>query len=298
MMRDLGKLGVSLVGGGAKGIVQGGMIQALLDRSIQYDNLYGVSVGALNGTLLHQGDFNKMYSLWMSIKSSDVYKFEPWNLYRLLNSSHGVYNSTPLGKMIENLVDFNKLKSNPKSFTINCTDSVRKVNWPMSVSDFEDAVDYKTFLRASASPPIFFDFVNVRGTPCCDGGLVSNFNIHTAVKDGCDTVLLLWPTNDPVDKDGISNIKENLDFVISAPSFAFLDREIKSVEKINEVITRVKLKCGPALEDIRTIDLVVIRPLVQLKIGLLDFDYKDVPYTREQLWKIGYDSANQVLDRI
>lgn len=297
-MRDLGKVGVSLVGGGAKGIVQGGMYEALLNFGIKYDSLYGVSVGALNGTIIHQGDFDKLKPLWMSIRNSDVYKFEPWNLYRLLNSSKGVYNSEPLVKLLSKYVDFNKLKSNPKDFTLNCTDAVRKVNWPMKLVDFEDSKDYLTFLRASASPPIFFDFVNYRGTPTCDGGLVSNFNIHTAVKDGCDTVFLLYPTNEPPDKDGISNIKENLEFVISAPSFAFLDREIKSVEKINELITRVKIKCGPALEDIRTIDLILIIPQVQLKMGLLDFEYKNVPYTREQLWQIGYDSAMKVLERI
>ena len=297
-MRDLGKVGVSLVGGGCRGLLQGGMYEAFLDMGIKYDFLYGVSVGALNGTIIHQGDFNKLKPLWMNIKNSDVYKFEPWNLYRLLNSNHGVYNSEPLTKLLAKYVDFNKLQQNKRQFTINCTDAVRKVNWPMKLQDFEDAQDYLTFLKASASPPIFFDFVNYRGTPTCDGGLVSNFNIHTAVKDGCDTVFLLYPTNEPPDKDGISNIKENLEFVISAPSFAFLDREIKSVEKINELITRVKIKCGPAQEDMRTIDLVLIIPKVPIKLGLLDFEYKNVPYTREEMWQIGYDSAKVILERI
>ena len=51
-MRDLGKVGVSLVGGGCRGLLQGGMYEAFLDMGIKYDFLYGVSVGALNGTLL------------------------------------------------------------------------------------------------------------------------------------------------------------------------------------------------------------------------------------------------------
>ncbi|MGB3174931.1 MAG: patatin-like phospholipase family protein, partial [Saprospiraceae bacterium] len=49
------KTGISLSGGGAKGIAHIGVLQALMDHDIQIDMIAGTSAGAIIGALFAAG---------------------------------------------------------------------------------------------------------------------------------------------------------------------------------------------------------------------------------------------------
>jgi len=55
--------GVVLEGGGARGAYQIGVYKALIEEGIEVGGIAGTSVGALNGAVLVQGDFEKAYEL-------------------------------------------------------------------------------------------------------------------------------------------------------------------------------------------------------------------------------------------
>jgi NTE family protein len=64
--------GIVLEGGGARGAYQVGAWKALRELGIDYQGVAGTSVGALNGAMMVQGDFNKTLEVWSDITPSKV----------------------------------------------------------------------------------------------------------------------------------------------------------------------------------------------------------------------------------
>jgi predicted acylesterase/phospholipase RssA len=291
-MSNLGKVGLCLAGGGGRGIIQLGQIKALLDYGIDYDVLFGCSVGALNGCLMHQGDMEKAEELWMSIKTSDVYSFNPildaWRPFS--RDSASIYNSDPLKKLLKKNVNFSKLKDNPKPFFVNCSDFSNWTNLRLELKDFLDEGEFLQFLLGSASPPVLFPKQKFRGSIVCDGGIVSNWNIEEAVKEGCDTIFLLSPTT-LTHKADMANAKEMLDLVTTVPAYADLPAEIAGISTINKIIDKVNESLEPNYKRIR---LIIIKPSFPIDLDLLDFNYK---LDRKSLISTGYEIARQALDK-
>lgn len=50
------------------------MIEYVWVQNIQFDALYGASLGAINCSLFHAIQIQALLDMWMRIKSSDVYK--------------------------------------------------------------------------------------------------------------------------------------------------------------------------------------------------------------------------------
>lgn len=282
------KIGLSLNGGGAKGIVQLGQYKAFKDAGFDYDVLAGVSVGALNGALIHQGEVDRLEELWLNLKSKDVYRWRFKDVFRAIDDRASIYDSSPLSRILEKYVDFKKIQANPRDFWINATNLQDKDNadTAFEVKSFQWGDDLRTWLKASASPPVFFEPVRYRGIEYGDGGLVSNFNQHRLRSLGCDVIIHLYPSRDPVDTH-IDNVKEALDRTVSIPSYAFLDRELDATSEINQLRSEI------GKSEVLT---VRIQPKDTLNIGLLDFDYCKTKYSRKELIEIGYESAYSTLD--
>ena len=61
-----------LAGGGTKGAYQVGVWQGLKKLNIKVKAIAGASIGALNGALILQDDFEKMLELYGSVAIKDV----------------------------------------------------------------------------------------------------------------------------------------------------------------------------------------------------------------------------------
>lgn len=57
-------LGLALEGGGAKGAYHMGVVKAYFEEGYYFDGVVGTSIGALNGAIIAQGDFELGYELW------------------------------------------------------------------------------------------------------------------------------------------------------------------------------------------------------------------------------------------
>lgn len=94
-----------LSGGGAKGAFQVGAEQVLRQEGVfQWERIFGVSVGALNGTLLAQQAYDRLLEVWNTIRQEDVYRkvWWPWIAVRLaVLRKAGIYDGRPLRKTIE-----------------------------------------------------------------------------------------------------------------------------------------------------------------------------------------------------
>lgn len=94
-----------LSGGGAKGAFQVGVEQVLRQEAgFQWDRIFGVSVGALNGTLLAQQRYDRLFEVWQTIREEDVYRKVGWPViaWRLaVQRKRGIYDGSPLRETIE-----------------------------------------------------------------------------------------------------------------------------------------------------------------------------------------------------
>lgn len=92
-----------LSGGAFRGAVQV-PVMSHLAQDHEYDAVYGVSVGALNGVLFAQGQTDLVWNLWNDVrKVGDFLKISCWPF-------NGLYSMKPLRKKIEQYADLAKIK--------------------------------------------------------------------------------------------------------------------------------------------------------------------------------------------
>ena len=58
--------GLVLEGGGARGAYHIGVYKAILEEGIEIGGITGTSIGALNGAMIVQGDYEICYELWQN----------------------------------------------------------------------------------------------------------------------------------------------------------------------------------------------------------------------------------------
>jgi predicted acylesterase/phospholipase RssA len=215
----------------------------------------------------------------MNIQSKDVYT--PSLINVLTKAS--LYNSDPLLHLIKKTVDPAKLIKCPKPFVVSTTNFSTWDSLTLNINTLP-ASSVAEFMWASASPPYYFPLVNWQGQLLGDSGILSNYNIAQAVKDNCDTIIVIgYPTPEPqVPKTIVDAISQSL----SIATQGYFKRELGFVEKVNEIIEH----CPTT--TYRRIRVVKIIPDRSLGIGILDFNYKR---DRQELWQFGYDLAKKVL---
>jgi NTE family protein len=92
-----------LSGGGTRGAFQVGAERVLREEGgFEWERILGVSVGALNGTLLAQGQYEQVMDLWLTLREEDVYRKFSWPRVglRLVMRKLGFYDNTPMRESI------------------------------------------------------------------------------------------------------------------------------------------------------------------------------------------------------
>lgn len=261
-----------LCGGGARGIIQAGMLEYIYEQNIKYDAVYGASVGAINGSLFQANQIQDLLEMWLTIKTSDVYSLNLLTLpFRVMSKDASLFDNTPLKKRLRALIDLEKLQSNFTPFYIRATDVANNVGKSVSSQD----ANFIDHLIASASPPIAFPPVRMGASILVDGGIYNNFGIDEAIKDGHDKLIVLAPTCPA--PNPVKNIFGAFDVLASAPEYA-LQSQLKMVEINND-------RPGK-----RYIKVILVRPSEPSGIDLLNFDLGTTA-TRQELISTGYKLA-------
>lgn len=94
-----------LSGGGARGAFQVGAERVLREEhGYQWERIFGVSVGALNATMLGQGRSRELADVWRTIEEKDVYEKYTWLhvAFRVaILKKLGLYDNAPLRKTLD-----------------------------------------------------------------------------------------------------------------------------------------------------------------------------------------------------
>lgn len=197
------KTALVLSGGGSKGAYEVGCIRALKELGYAFDIVCGTSIGALNGLLVAQNDYDLLYDLWDKMEVSTIMK-EPLNFELSLDSLMSQKNMimpffksyinekgadiTPLLEKIHSLFYPEHLKAS------NITYGLVTVSFPalkpLEITNHEikdeEVVEYAI---ASASCFPAFPIHKINGNGYIDGGYYDNLPISMALNLGADQVI-------------------------------------------------------------------------------------------------------------
>ena len=71
--------------GGVKGAFQIGAVKALLEEGYEFGGIAGTSIGALNGAIIAQGDFEAGYKLWEDMDAALLFDIEETQYKKLID---------------------------------------------------------------------------------------------------------------------------------------------------------------------------------------------------------------------
>ncbi|HTU39699.1 MAG TPA: patatin-like phospholipase family protein, partial [Acidimicrobiales bacterium] len=179
-----------LAGGGSRGAVQVGMLEALIRRGIRADRVFGASVGAINGAAYAGSPtlegVERMASVWLRVRGTDIFPrgtFDgPW---AFLQKRPAVHANTGLRAIIEAGIDYENLEDATipvEVVTTSLTDG--RERW------IAHGPAVEAILASSAIPSIFPP-VTIDGDVLVDGGVVNNVPISRALAAGCTRIYVL-----------------------------------------------------------------------------------------------------------
>ncbi len=98
-----GKTALVLSGGGAKGAFECGAEKYAREvKGYKWDIIAGVSVGALNGSMLAMEKYDRLFEVWNTIADDKVYTggFNLWSGFKLLFGAKSFYGNDPLRRLL------------------------------------------------------------------------------------------------------------------------------------------------------------------------------------------------------
>lgn len=192
--------GLVLTGGGTRGAYQLGVWKALDEQKVPIRAVAGVSIGAINGALFCQGDYQLAWRAWHEIRIDDLIElpeelpvpdnvFDPRNLpvlVRLVISEKGL-DTTPLRRRMEQYLSEEKVRQSNIDLgilTFSLTD-LKPVGLFLDEIMPGQLFDY---LLASASLPLFRT-VCIDGKRLIDGGVYNNKPTEMLLNRGFSNII-------------------------------------------------------------------------------------------------------------
>lgn len=205
---------VVLGGGGSKGAYQIGVWQAMRELDMDYQVVTGTSVGALNGALMAQGEFEAAYDLWWNMDNTLVLENVPsagdtpdsrLAVYRAFVREmvqKGGLDIAPLERTIRAILDEDKLRRSGVVYGIVTVDMTSLKPAKLYLSQMPEGM-VADYMIASASCFPAFKPRTIERARFIDGGYYDNLPVELAARAGVE-LDEIWA----VDVDGIG-VKRN-----------------------------------------------------------------------------------------
>ena len=197
--------GLALEGGGAKGAFHIGAYKALHELGIEISAVAGTSIGALNGAIIAQGDFETGYEWWQQMDTSMLFDIDKasiekhigkqvsknmlalWSkLIKDMISSRGL-DTKKIRDILEDVLDEEKIRNSGMELglvTVSVTDW-KPVEIFMGDIPNGKLIDY---LMASANLPVF-KLRPLDGKYYLDGGFYDNCPVNLLGRRGIKDII-------------------------------------------------------------------------------------------------------------
>ncbi|TYL52130.1 patatin-like phospholipase family protein [Nocardioides sp. BGMRC 2183] len=184
-------IGFVLGGGGVRGAVHVGMLQALFEADIRPDLVVGTSIGAITGAAVAADPtssvVDRLTAAWSSPAAARVYG-QPWyqQLRRFARSRINLYDPAPLRALITEAADGRETFAElavPLVVSAACIETASE--------EWFDTGPLIQAVLASASVPGALPPTPVGDRHYLDGGLVNSIPLGEAIRRGATTVYVL-----------------------------------------------------------------------------------------------------------
>lgn len=183
------RVGISLSGGGAKGIAHLGVLQALEECGFKPQVIAGVSAGAIIGALYADGKSPK--EICQFFKDTSFFKF-----IQIAVPRRGVMSSERFYKLLDAFLTAKTFEELQMPLTINATELIEGKNVYFNSGSLVDKI------VASSSVPIFLTPKEIDGKIYVDGGIFCNMPAKV-IRQECD--LLFGVHVNPIVTEGSIN---------------------------------------------------------------------------------------------
>lgn len=199
--------GLVLAGGGARGAFQAGVIKALLDNGYKFDGVAGTSIGALNGVMVVQEEFEKSIDLWQNMEFSRLFDLEDEYLDKILNkkidkdsikylyqklkeaiSNHGI-DTTKIRNLLYEYIDEEKVRRSSTDFGIVTVSTSERRAYEIFKEDIPQG-KLADYIMASANFPGFQKVV-IDNKSFIDGGIYDNLPINLLAEKGYKDIIAI-----------------------------------------------------------------------------------------------------------
>ncbi|MDO4931939.1 MAG: patatin family protein [Prevotellaceae bacterium] len=187
------KHGLVLEGGGLRGMFSAGVMDAMMDESITFDGLIGVSAGALFGCNYKSKQKGRALRYNIQLKKDPRYMgIRPLIKTGNIVSPQFSYHVVPFE--IDRF-DINAFECNPMEFWMVCTDIITGKPVYHRMENFTH--HELEWMRASASMPVVSTPVYVDGKVMLDGGITDSIPLQAFQNMGFqrNVVVLTQPNN-------------------------------------------------------------------------------------------------------
>ncbi len=194
--------GIALCGGGSKGSYELGAWEAFKELNIEFDIVTGTSIGALNGGMIVQDEYQRCFDLWHRIKINDVilngFEVADINIKSIINHSEfkpfikQVFKEkgtdiNPFKALLSEYLDCDKIRKSNKLFGVVMTTFPTLKIEEVLMNNLSDHDMYHTMLASASAFPVF-PVCKFNNKQYIDGGFSDNLPISFAVKLGAREV--------------------------------------------------------------------------------------------------------------
>jgi NTE family protein len=258
-----------LSGGASLGAVQVGMLQALAERDILPDRVFGASAGALNAAWVAGdptlADIDQLAEIWRSLRTRDIFPFRPLTGFLgFAGRRSSLVSSSGLRSLVARYVRFERLEDAPIPLCVVATEVTSGNEVALTRGNSVDAI------VASASLPGVYPPVVIGDQMLIDGGVVNNTPITNAINAGATRIYVL-PTSYACTLEHPPH--SALAVTLQAISLLVQQRLIEDVKELQGAV-----------------DLRVIPPLCPLSISPADFSHA------RELIAMSHEGAGRWLD--
>lgn len=199
------KRALVLCGGGSRGAYEVGVYKALLEANYTFDIVVGTSIGALNGALIAQGEYEFLSNLWDKMDITQVVNYLPdmnFSLDNVMANKSKIASfitsyvkdfgadTTPLQKLVREKADAMKIRNNNITYGCVCTTYPSLTGVEITLDEMKDELLPDYLLASSACFPAFPVQV-IEGKEYIDGGYYDNTPIQFALRLGATELVVV-----------------------------------------------------------------------------------------------------------
>ncbi len=275
------KTGLILEGGAMRGMYSAGVCDVLMEHGVTFDGMIGVSAGACFGCNF------KSKQIGRTIRYNCRYSRDPrYAGFRSLLTTGNYFNTQFCYSEIPEQLDpfdYQTYRENPMPFYVVCTDADtgEALYRELPLCDERDM----TYMRASASMPLFSEIVEIDGLHLSDGGTADSVPLRWFQSQGYGRNVVVLTRPRGYRKQPLS-------------AKLLMKLALRRYPRLYEALATRHIRYNETLDEIAAAEAsgaaLVICPSEELHVSRIEKD----PEKLQALYALGRRDAERMIDRI